>query len=136
MGISEPDEKEVARSRLKALSERAAHLRAGEHFEEAETALVEALAVAEHCLGPRSAEAAGCIDQLVALLEATGRLAEAVHHSERSLTIRRQISRPGDPAMATALHNLALLYEATSRADEARALWAEAGAVLDPKEIP
>lgn len=99
-------------------------------FEEAQPHLDRAVARLE----PVSVDPYGVASSayhLAKFLAGRGQVEQATALYERTVALRRQVLGPEHPEVAITLHNLALLYNAAGRVDDARALWAEARALLD-----
>ena len=69
--------------------------------------------------------------QLAKFLAGRGKVDQAIALYEHTVTIRREVLGPEHPEVAITLHNLALLYNAAGRVEEANSMWAEARALLD-----
>jgi tetratricopeptide (TPR) repeat protein len=69
--------------------------------------------------------------QLAKFLAGRGKVDQAIALYEHTVAIRRDALGPDHPEVAITLHNLALLYNAAGRVEEANSVWAEARALLD-----
>jgi tetratricopeptide (TPR) repeat protein len=69
--------------------------------------------------------------QLAKFLAGRGKVDQAIALYEHTVAIRRKVLGPEHPEVAITLHNLALLYNAAGRVEEANSMWAEARALLD-----
>lgn len=103
-----------------------------EDSRDAEVRLRADLATDEEIVGVDSYEVAAKSHELANVLAARGEFAEAVTLYERALTIKRRVLGGHHPDVVTTLHNLALLHEAAGNPTEARSLWAEGLAVVEP----
>ncbi|MGH9281807.1 MAG: tetratricopeptide repeat protein [Acidimicrobiales bacterium] len=88
--------------------------------------------LAEDGLAASSYETAVRAHQLAKILADAGRTDQAAALYRRSVRIKQRVLGPNHPEVATTLHNLALLFKTMGHVEEARSLWAEARAVLEP----
>jgi CHAT domain-containing protein/Tfp pilus assembly protein PilF len=75
------------------------------------------------------------LEQQARQLYSQGRYAEAIPLAEQVVAIRKQVLGPQNPQVATALNNLALLYQDQGRYSEAEPLFQEAIAI-DRQALP
>jgi tetratricopeptide (TPR) repeat protein len=86
------------------------YLRVRALYDEADTFLKRALALAERVHGPIHDSTASCLDELACLYREIDRAANAEPLHERALAITEQIEGPDHPETASRLHNMALFY--------------------------
>jgi tetratricopeptide (TPR) repeat protein len=98
-------------------------------YPEAIAAGERALDLRRQALGPEHKDVATSLDDLGAVLTASGDMARAEPLMRESLAMRRRLLPPGDPLLAVGLNNLAYVVWRTGHLDEAEAMYREALAI-------
>ncbi len=99
-------------------------------FDRAESLLQRVLKIREKFLGPNDFQVAVALNAIAVLQEAKGEYGRAVETMSRSLAIREQLFR-NDPAMVSALSNLAVFYQNLGRFEEAEGTLLRALRILE-----
>ena len=107
--------------------------RQGNHFEQSEVLLRQALTLAESEFGPDAPQCATPLINLAALLIITNRLVEAELLARRALAITERSFGADDPMVAFSLNTLAELLTDTNRFAEAEPLYRRALAIAEKK---
>lgn len=105
-----------------------------QRYLEAFQVLAEAITIQRRNFGPESAEVAQSYTYLGLSYEAVGDKEQAELYLRRSVEILRKVANPPDETFSGALTSLAALLRQTGRADEAKALAAEAVPALKRAE--
>jgi tetratricopeptide (TPR) repeat protein len=106
-------------------------LTTGEHFDQAETVLREALAQDRRQHGADGLDTARSLSQLANLYLRQGRAAESLPSLQEAAAIDQARLGPNHPFIADDLHDLGLVYDALRRPAEARRAFLAAIALLE-----
>jgi tetratricopeptide (TPR) repeat protein len=98
-------------------------------YPEAIKSAEQAVALRRQALGPSHKDVATSLDDLGAVLMASGDMARAEPLMRESLAMRRRLLPPNDPLLAVGLNNLAYLTWRKGSLDEAEAMYREALAI-------
>ena len=104
-------------------------------FDRAESLLQRVLKIREKFLGPNDFQVAVALNAIAVLQEAKGEYGRAVETMSRSLAIREKLFA-NDPAMVSALSNLAVFYQNLGRFDEAEGTLLRALRILENLSAP